>query len=101
MASASGCGADVLRDALPVLPETIAICGHFGIDPLGLLSSGALLIAVSPQHRRSVELAAGDAGIPIARIGRLTESGEGVTMIGEAGRSDLPRFDSDEITRVL
>ncbi len=101
IASASGCGADVLGDALPVLPETTAICSHFGIDPIGLLSSGALLIAASPQHRRSIEQAAGDAGIPIARIGRLTESREGVTMIGDAGRADLPRFDSDEITRVL
>jgi hydrogenase maturation factor len=101
IASASQCGADVLADSLPVLPETTAICAHFGIDPLGLLSSGALLIAAAPQHRRSIELASSDAGIPITRIGRLTEMSEGVTMISGAGRVDLPRFDSDEITRAL
>jgi hydrogenase maturation factor len=40
LAAASGCGVEVLGDAIPVLPETRAVCEVFGIDPLGLLGSG-------------------------------------------------------------
>ncbi len=101
IASASRCGAEILADAVPVLSETTEICAHYGLDPLGLLSSGSLLIAVSQEHRRSVELAADAAGIPISHIGRLTEPQQGVTMIGRTGRADLRRFDTDEVARVL
>lgn len=101
IAGASGCGAEVMADAIPILAETRAICDHFGIDPLGIISSGALLIAVSPQRRREVEAAARAASIPISHIGRLANAARGITMIGESGQVPLPRFDADEITRVL
>jgi hydrogenase maturation factor len=101
IAGASGCGAEVMADAIPILAETRAICDHFGIDPLGIISSGALLVAVSPQRRRDVEAAARAASIPIAHIGRLVSTAQGVTMIGDRGRVPLPRFDADEVTRVL
>lgn len=101
IASASRCGAELLAEAIPVLPETTAICAYFGLDPWGLLSSGSLLVAVSPEHRRSVELAAEASGVPISHIGRLTEPGQGITMIGRTGRAGLRRFDTDEVARVL
>jgi hydrogenase maturation factor len=101
IAAASGCGAEVTADAIPILAETRAICGHLGIDPLGLISSGALLIAISPEHRREVESAARAASVPIAHIGRLVSADQGVTMIGNHGPVALPRFDADEATRVL
>ena len=101
LASASGCGVDVLRDAIPVLPETSAICTHFGIDPIGLLGSGALLVAASPSNRSTVEQAARQSGFPITLIGRLVDATEGCTMLTSAGRVPLPRFDADEVTRVL
>jgi len=101
IAGASGCGAEIMTDAIPVLHETRAICDHFGIDPLGLLGSGALLIAVAPDRRREIEAAAVAASIPIAHIGRLTDRENGVTMIAASGPAALPRFDADEVTRVL
>lgn len=101
MASACRCGAEVLTEAMPVLPETTEICRHFGIDPWGLLSSGALLVAVSRDRLADVTSAAGAASVPIAHIGRLVDRADGVTVIGPAGRKPLPRFDADEVTRVL
>ncbi len=101
IATASGCGAEILGEAVPVLPETTAICRHFGIDPWGLLSSGSLLVAASPDYRQSVERTAAEAGVPVSHIGKLTDRRLGVTMIGSAGRADVPRFDADEIARVL
>lgn len=101
IASASGCGAEILADAIPILPETIAICRHFQIDPLGLISSGSLLVATSPGSRDTITRIATAESLPIAHIGRLTNRAHGVTMLGATGRTDLPRFDSDEVTRVL
>ena len=101
IAGASGCGAEILVEAVPILPETTAICAYFGIDPWGLLSSGSLLIAVAPEYRQSVERAAQAGGVPISHIGTLTEPQQGVTMIGSAGRAELRRFDTDEVARVL
>jgi hydrogenase maturation factor len=101
LAAASGCGVEVLRDAVPVLPETAAICAVFGLDPLGLLGSGALLVAVAPGDRPELQQAAARAGIPIAHVGRLVEPSEGSTMLTSNGRVPLPRFDADEVTRAL
>lgn len=101
VAAASNCGVEVLRDAIPVLPETMAICDHFGLDPIGLLGSGALLAVAAPAHRGTIERAAREAGFPISHIGRLVEASEGSTMLTSAGRVPLPRFDADEVTRVL
>jgi len=101
LAGASRCGAEVLADAIPMLPETAAICDHFGIDPLGLLSSGSLLVAASPEHRSNVMESADAAGIPISHIGKLTDPERGITVIGAAGRTGLRRFDADEIARIL
>lgn len=101
IASASHCGAEILHDAVPILPETAAICSHFGIDPWGLLSSGSLLVAVAGKYHRQVQTAAKAAGIAISHIGRLTEPQQGVTMIGPTGRTDLRRFDTDEVARIL
>jgi hydrogenase maturation factor len=49
MADASGLGAKVFEDQIAVQPETARICGYFGIDPLQLISSGALLISTEPK----------------------------------------------------
>ena len=45
MAHLAGCGMRIDVDAIPVLPETRALCEAAGIDPLRLISSGSLLIA--------------------------------------------------------
>ncbi|HWV35482.1 MAG TPA: AIR synthase-related protein [Thermomicrobiales bacterium] len=101
IAEASGLGAEVDEAAFPILPETRILCDHYGIDPLGLLSSGALLIAADPDGRRELERQAREASVPLAHIGRLTSREEGVTMLTGHGRVSLPRYDADEITRVL
>lgn len=45
MAQASGCGIEITPELIPVHPLTAKICARVGLDPLRLLSSGAMLIA--------------------------------------------------------
>lgn len=101
MAEASGLGAIIQRNAIPIRPETERICDYFSIDPLGLLSSGALLIAAAPHSARPLEAAFANADIVIHRIGALIPAAEGFSVVSNGDKSPLPRYDSDELTRVL
>jgi len=101
LGEASACGAEVMLESVPILPETRLICEDLDLDPMGVLSSGALLVAVKPDRRIEIEAAATRSMIPIAHIGRLVPQAEGFHAI-QGGRSTvLSRFDVDEVTRVL
>jgi hydrogenase expression/formation protein HypE len=88
----------VREQDLLVLPETAQVCDALGIDPLGLLASGALLIAVTPGGCAAVCEALVRADITVACIGELAE-GDGGDIIGARGSQPLPRFERDELAR--
>jgi hydrogenase maturation factor len=48
MADAANLGVRIQQDKITVEPETAKICRYYEIDPLQLISSGALLIAADP-----------------------------------------------------
>jgi len=95
LSSASQVGIKVQREALPILEETRLLCQEFGLDPLGLIASGSLLVALSPQDAPGVIDALEDEGIPCAVIGRV----EGERVRWEDG-GDLPLFPQDELTKL-
>ncbi len=100
LAEASHAGAVVQWAAIPVLPETRAICDALGLDPLGLLASGALLAAVAPSAAGTALAALAGAGIPARRIGALAAPEAGLTLIDARGqRRPWPLFDRDEVAR--
>jgi len=101
LAGASGCGAFVNADVVPILPETAAITGALGLDPLGLLASGSLLAAVRPEAVPAALAAADAAGLPTTCIGKLTPPAQGFTLLVQDGPRELPAFTSDEVTRTL
>ena len=49
MADAAGLGVRVFKEKITVEPETAKICRYYEIDPLQLISSGALLIAAEAE----------------------------------------------------
>jgi hydrogenase expression/formation protein HypE len=54
MADAAGLGVRVIEEKITVEPETTKICRFYEIDPLQLISSGALLIAAEPQAANKI-----------------------------------------------
>jgi len=54
VADASGTGFRVQEAALVISPETLAICRFFAIEPLHLISSGALLIVAEPNDATTI-----------------------------------------------
>ncbi len=54
MADAAGLGVRVFEEKITVEPETAKICRYYEIDPLQLISSGALLIAAQPENANEI-----------------------------------------------
>jgi len=101
LASASEVGLRVEAASVPVLETASMLCAHFGIDPLGTIASGALLVAVAPEDADRVVRACEAAGIACARIATAVEPGQGVKLVNQGQVVDLPRFDQDEIVKAL
>ena len=93
---ASQVGIRVERESLPILPETEVLCREFGLDPLGIIASGSLLISLSPKDSPQVMAALKSQGITSTVIGRV-EGEEGVKW---KGGGDLPLFPQDELTKL-
>jgi len=101
LADAAGLGIEVDAEALTIFPETQALCRHYGLDPLGLIASGALLVVTAPSDTPAVLDALAAEGIAARRIGRMAERREGVTIRRGGRPEQLPRFDSDEVARLF
>jgi hydrogenase maturation factor len=96
MAEASGLGLRVDAAALHRLPVTGRICGPLGIDPLGLISSGCLLVAVAPSDAAWACRTLSSAGYPVADIGVFTREAE-MVLVTDGGVGELPVFAVDEL----
>lgn len=101
LAEAAGLGLEIFAPRLPFLPETRALCHHFGLDPLGVIASGALLIAAPPLASADIVAALQAAGINSAVIGRTHPPEFGRWLAGDGDRRPLPTFARDEITRLF
>jgi len=87
-------------DRIPVFPQTKKICTLLGIDPMGLIGSGSLLICSHKNETKMIMDSIRDAGIDIAHIGEVMEAGRGVEALSKAGPEAWPSFEVDEITRL-
>jgi hydrogenase expression/formation protein HypE len=101
LATASECGAHISFDRVPVLPETKLIAHSMGIDPAGMLASGSLLAAVQRDAAPAVINACREAGIDVTPIGVVTEPSEGLKWLRDGVESDLPSFETDEVSKAL
>jgi hydrogenase maturation factor len=97
----SGCGVLLEADAIPVRPETLAICRALGLDPLRLLASGALLIAAAPGSGEALEDAFAGQRFGVTRIGRFLSRRRGSWAVIGGERVPLAAPDRDELARAL
>ena len=99
VAAASGLGLAIEEDSVPVLPATKEVCQAIGLDPLGLLASGALLITLPPSDVPSLLSELEKKGIDGWEIGMMLAPEEGLISIGREGEVELPQFSRDELAR--
>lgn len=79
LAKASAVGLDVDRSAIHIPAESQAICDALGVDPLGAIASGALLLSVRPERLSDVTAAISTQGIEVSEIGEVRD-GDGVVL---------------------
>ena len=84
----SGLGLEVHADRIPVLEETAAVCRQLALDPMGLLASGTLLLAVPPDATETVTTALQSHQIPATVIGEVQPAGFGLRS--RVGDHDVP-----------
>lgn len=98
LAAACHLGLTVRRAAIPIYLEAQVLCDQLGLDPLGVIASGSLLLAVDPAQVTAVIAAVEALGVACVDIGRLTaESG---CRFEEDGAL-FPVFAVDEITKLF
>jgi len=88
-------------DTIPVFSETRKFCRLLGIDPLGLIGSGSLLICCRRTGCDSLISAIHEAGIDVTCIGEVLDDGPGITAVKNSQPVQWPQFEVDEITRLF
>jgi hydrogenase maturation factor len=101
LAHAANLGVVVWQDALLISEETEQLCGELDLNPLGVISSGALLIAADPTKSSEIVSAITERDIPSKVIGQLLPPESGCWIEADSQRSPLPIFETDEITKVF
>jgi hydrogenase expression/formation protein HypE len=101
LAAASDTGLRVFADRIPVYPETASLCETLGLDPLGLIASGALLIGAAPREAGAIAdalIRQGIAAVGVAEV-RPRPDGLSVEIGGESRPLVIP--ERDEIARAF
>ncbi len=101
LARAARVGLRLDRDAVPVLDECRALCGALGLDPLGLIASGALLLTCPPAGVDRILAAWASQRIGGTVIGEVVPAADGCRLHWRGGEGPLPRFARDEVARLF
>jgi hydrogenase maturation factor len=88
-------------DLIPIFPQTTMICGLLGLDPLGLIGSGSLLICCRKGACSGLVRDVSKTGIDIACIGEVLETGRGIEAVREGKPAAWPSFEADELTKLF
>ncbi|MGR3310850.1 MAG: AIR synthase family protein, partial [Candidatus Brocadiales bacterium] len=95
-------GLTVNLDAVHCFKETNVVCGRYGLDPMGLIASGSLLIVCAPSDSAKVLGTLRKNSIDCEIIGGMTDKNKGLkAIVGKGKVVDLLLFKIDEITKVL
>ena len=101
VAKASGLGLAIEEGSVPILPECQEVCRVLGLDPMGLLASGALLITLPASDVPGLLTSLEREGIYGGEIGTMMDAAEGLQMVELHGETPLPEFSRDELARYL
>ncbi len=101
MGRGAGVGLAIDLDAIPIAPEGAVLCREFGLDPLGTIASGAILMAVASHDAPALIEHLAAHGYPTTAIGRVTDPADGLVAFRSGQSVDWPSFATDEITKLF
>ena len=95
---ASGVGAEIYSEQIPVTQITMQICKHYHINPFKLISSGCMIIIIK-DAARLIELLSKE-GTEAAIIGKITE-GKTRKLISKNKAIEINAPEADELYKVI
>jgi hydrogenase expression/formation protein HypE len=102
LAQAAQVGLRIDEERLQVLPECALLCRHLGLNPLGLIGSGALIIAAAEASASAIVERLNAEGVAAAVIGQVVAAERGCQLRGVDGKlRALPTFARDEVARLF
>lgn len=99
LASASAVGLSLDLDAISILPVTHHICQYFGLNPLGLLSSGTLLLTIPPERWPALRTIFQSHGVTAQVIGAI-QPGNAIHAVAQGRSVPFTYSEVDELTKV-
>ncbi|MCL2358715.1 MAG: AIR synthase family protein [Nitrososphaerota archaeon] len=98
MADAAGLGVQIFEEKITIEPETAKICRYYEINPLMLISSGALLIATESQTATKIIQSLATQHISAGIIGEfLPNPNKRLLIKSDDSAEELPRPISDHL----
>jgi hydrogenase expression/formation protein HypE len=101
LANAAQVGIVIEGNQIPILEEAARLCCVYGLNPLGTIASGALLIATPAEEALRIQQALQVNNIACAAIGRIVPPSEGVLFHDGSELQPMPQFIRDEITKLF
>jgi len=100
LATASGIGLSLDLDAISILSVTQTICRVFNLNPLGLISSGTLLLTIPPDRWSALQSVFHAQGITARVIGTAQQE-SGITALSNGKPAPFTYSETDELAKVL
>jgi len=101
LATAARVGIVIEGNQIPILEEAARLCRVYGLNPLGTIASGALLIATPGEEALRIQQALQVNNIACATIGRIVPPSQGVLYNDGSKLQPLLQFSSDEISKLF
>lgn len=95
LATASGNGAIIYNDKLPIGEVQASVCNIFDLDPRYCIGAGSMIITCKKEKAEEVISRLIKANIPCVAVGELCERQNGMTLIEKNKKSDLEYLEED------
>lgn len=95
LAVASGNGAVIYNDKLPIATVQAEICNIFGIDPRYCIGAGSMIITCEKDAADQVITRLANHNIPCVAVGELCEKKKGIKLVENEEKIDLKYLEED------
>lgn len=95
LAVASGNGAEIFNEKLPIGEVQSAVCELLSLDPRYCIGAGSMIITCKKENVSEIISRLELNLIPCVEVGTITEKSNGIKLIENEKESDLVYFDED------
>jgi len=101
LAYASQVGMRIKKEKIPILNETKTLCKMYGLDPLGLLAAGSLILILPLKESKKLLQIYSENNIKCSIIGEVVSKEKGVKIVEGEKEYYLLNENKDEINKIL